>query len=144
MEARSLRGRNRGLRIGRMRPAPGPALTWIAWTVVASLAFGCRPDPYALLVRSIQPGEEVELPEGMTLVAQEREGTTLRGVRITGPARSCDGSMVLEAPEVRVEPPPQAGQGVRLVLDRPVARERCGESEWVTRHEHLILNLDAP
>lgn len=96
-----------------------------------------------MLVRSIQPGEPVELPDGMTLVAREREGTTLREVRITGPARTCDGSMELEAPEVRLEPA-ESGAGTRLVLDRPVARELCGDAEWVTRHERLVLNLDAP
>lgn len=123
---------------------PGKALRRAIWAVVVAASFGCRPDPAALLVRSIQPGEPVALPEGLTLVAQEREGTTLRGVRITGPARSCDGSMVLDAPEVRLEPPPEPGEGIRLVLDRPVARERCGGAEWVTRHRRLELNLEAP
>ena len=97
-----------------------------------------------MLVRSIQPGEAVELPDGMTLVARERHGTSLRGVRITGPARTCEGSMELEAPEVRLEPAAEGAGGTRLILDRPVARELCGESEWVTRHERLVLNLGAP
>lgn len=126
-----------------MRLGPGGLFGWVLGAAIVAAAPGCRPDPYALLVRSIEPGEAVELPEGMTLVAGEREGTTLRDVRITGPARSCDGSMVLEAPEVRLEPPPQGGGEVRLVLTRPVARERCGDSEWVTRHERLVVNLDA-
>lgn len=125
----------------RMRLAFRRSLGWALWSAATAASLGCRPDPHALLARSIQPGETVELPDGMTLVAREREGTTLRGVRITGPARTCEGSMELEAPEVRLEPVQGPGDGTRLVLDRPVAREHCGESEWTTRHERLVLRL---
>lgn len=102
----------------------------------------CRPDPYSLLVRAIEPGEPVALPDGYTLTVTEREGATLRGVTITGPAKTCEGTLQLEAPEVRVEPA-DGESGPRLVLERPVAEERCGEMKAVTRHDRLTWYLEA-
>jgi hypothetical protein len=100
----------------------------------------CRPDPYALLLRSIEPGRPVALPDGYTLTVEAREGSTLRGVRITGAAKTCSGTLELEAPEVRLEPADAAG-GPRLVLERPVAEERCGGMKAVTRHDRLTWYL---
>lgn len=118
------------------RSLPGVAL------LAALLAAACRPDPYALLVRTIEPGEPVALPDGYTLTVTSREGTTLRGVRITGPAKTCEGTLELDAPEVRVEP--ATGEaGPRLVLERPVAEERCGETKAVTRHDRLTWYLES-
>lgn len=105
-------------------------------------AAACRPDPYSLLVRTIEPGEPVALPDGYTLVVDERVGTTLRGVRITGPAKTCDGTLELEAPEVRVEPA-DAEAGPRLVLERPVAEELCGGMKAVTRHDRLTWYIES-
>lgn len=102
---------------------------------------GCRPDPYSLLVRAIEPGEVVELPDGMTLVAEGREGEVLTGVTVTGPARTCEGTMTLVAPEVRLERG-EGGEGARLVLERPVAEERCGSMTATTRHDRLTLYLE--
>lgn len=102
----------------------------------------CAPDPYSVLIRTIEPGEVVELPDGMRLVAEEREGAVLRGVTVTGPAQTCTGTMELVAPEVRVERG-EGGAGVRLVLERPVAEERCGETRATTRHERLTIYLDS-
>lgn len=110
--------------------------------VLVVVLVACRPDPYSLLVRTIEPGEVVELPDGMTLVAEERDGAVLKGVTVTGPARTCTGTMELVAPEVRLERGEEGG-GVRLVLERPVAEERCGEMTATTRHERLTLYLDS-
>lgn len=117
-------------------------MTGRALLTLALLAAGaCRPDPYALFLRTIEPGEEVALPDGMTLVAGAREGEVLHGVTITGPARTCDGTMEIEAAEVRVEPATET-QGPRLVLEAPVAEELCGTSTVTTRHDRLTLSLD--
>ena len=113
-----------------------------ALAATALLAAACRPDPYSLLVRTIEPGEPVALPDGYTLVVDEREGATLRGVRITGPAKTCEGTLELVAPEVRVEPASEEA-GPRLVLERPVAEERCGGMKAVTRHERLTWYLES-
>lgn len=121
-----------------MRPLPWKS-TLSVFCVAALLA--CRPDPYSLLLRTIEPGEAVDLPDGMTLVAEEREGAVLRGVTVTGPARTCEGTMELVAPEVRVERGSD-GAGVRLVLERPVATERCGEATARTRHDRLTVLLE--
>jgi hypothetical protein len=116
-----------------------PAIPVLA---VLALAAACRPDPYSLLVRTIDPGEPVALPDGYTLVVEEREGATLRGVRITGPAKTCRGTLRLDAPEVRVEPA-DGESGPRLVLERPVAEERCGDMKAVTRHDRLTWYLES-
>lgn len=117
---------------------------WLVAALLAGLILStaCRPDPYSLLLRTIQPGKPVELPDGYTLTAASREGTVLRGVRITGAAKTCRGTLELEAPEVRLEPADAAG-GPRLVLERPVAEERCGGTKAVTRHDRLTWFLDA-
>jgi hypothetical protein len=113
-----------------------------ALLILALLAVtACRPDPYSLFLRTIEPGEEVALPDGMTLVAGERDGAVLYRVTITGPARTCDGTMEIEAEEVRVESATES-QGPRLVLETPVAEERCGTSTVTTRHDRLTLSLD--
>jgi len=118
-----------------------------SWVLHAALLLGvagalaaCRPDPYALLLRTIQPGEPVALPDGYTLTVQSREGSVLRGVRITGAAKTCEGTLELEAPEVRLEPA-DGEAGPRLVLERPVAEELCGGMKAVTRHERLTWYL---
>jgi|GEM_PF-1892216 len=115
--------------------------------------WACRPDPYALALAMIEPGEPVELGGGRTLTVESKDGDTLYGVRIEGPAETCKGTMEVEAPEARLErPSPGDGGGdgddplagaPRLVFERPVAVERCGELTSVTRHERLIVNLDA-
>lgn len=125
----------------RVRPRRPPVLL-AALLAAALLAAACRPDPYSLLVRTIDPGEPVALPDGYTLVVEERQGAILRGVRITGPAKTCDGSLELEAPEVRVEPA-DAEAGPRLVLERPVAEEVCGGTKAVTRHDRLTWYLES-
>lgn len=124
------------------------------WMVAA---FGCRPDPYALALAMIEPGEPVELGGGRTLTVERKEGDTLYGVRVEGPAETCDGTMEVEAPEARLE---RASGGrddgrsgsegrealagaPRLVFERPVMVERCGELRSVTRHERLTVALDA-
>lgn len=117
-----------------------PRLAPLLALTLVTAAPACRPDPYSLFLRTIEPGEEVALPDGMTLVAGAREGAVLRQVTITGPAKSCDGTMEIEAAEVRVEPATESA-GPRLVLETPVAEERCGTSAITTRHERLILNL---
>lgn len=134
---------------GRIRPVipaprtPGRSLPTLALLAALGLLLAaCRPDPYSLLVRAIEPGEPVALPDGYTLTADSREGATLRGVTLTGPARSCEGTLELEAPEVRVEPADDES-GPRLVLERPVAEERCGETKAVTRHDRLTWYLEA-
>lgn len=99
----------------------------------------CRPDPYALFLRTIEPGEEVALPDGMTLVAGAREGSVLREVRITGAAATCEGTMEIEAREVRVEP---AAEGARLVILDAVGEERCGALTSTTRNDRLTIHLD--
>lgn len=111
-------------------------------TLALLAATACRPDPYSLFLRTVEPGKEVALPDGMTLVAGAREGAMLREVTVTGPAKSCEGTMVIEAAEVRVEPAGESGRP-RLVLESPVAEERCGTSTITTRHERLTLSLDA-
>jgi hypothetical protein len=118
--------------------------SWKLWAAAMVLAggVGCRPDPYSLLVRAIRPGEEVALPGGMTLVAEERDGTVLSGVTVRGPAQTCEGTMTLVAPEVRLERGGEAGGGVRLVLVHPVAEERCGSATATTKHDRLTLYLD--
>lgn len=121
------------------RPPAAAAAALVLLGIVGASA--CRPDPYSLFLRTIEPGEEVALPDGMTLVAGAREGAVLREVRITGPARTCDGEMTLDAPEVRVEPGSESS-GPRLVLVRPVAEERCGATTATTRHDRLVLHLD--
>lgn len=100
---------------------------------------GCRPDPYALFLRTIEPGEEVALPDGMTLVAGARDGSVLRDVTITGPAATCDGTMEIEAREVRVEP---AAGGAELVILDAVAEELCGSLTSITRNDRLTIHLD--
>ena len=108
--------------------------------VILLAAPACRPDPYALLLRAIEPGKPVALPDGYTLTVASREGSVLRGVRITGAAKTCEGTLELEAPEVRLEPADSSG-GPRLVLERPVAEELCGGMKAVTRHERLTWYL---
>jgi hypothetical protein len=107
----------------------------------------CRPDPYDLALRMIEPGEPVELSGGRTLTAERREGSTLRGVRIEGPAPTCDGTMEVEARAARLERVPgeasaEDGERVRLVLDEAVMVERCGELESVTRLDRLAVTLE--
>lgn len=123
-------------------PRRPPVLLAALLAPVLLAAAACRPDPYSLLVRTIEPGEPVALPDGYTLVVDERVGTTLRGVRITGPAKTCDGTLELEAPEVRVEPA-DAEAGPRLVLERPVAEELCGGMKAVTRHDRLTWYIES-
>ncbi len=104
----------------------------------------CRPDPYALALRMIEPGEPVELSGGRTLTVEGREGATLTGVRIEGPAETCDGTMVAEAPEARVERRgSDGGERVVVVFEDPVVVERCGELRTETTHERLTVTLDA-
>ena len=102
----------------------------------------CQTDPYSLFLRTIEPGEEVALPDGMTLVAGARDGSVLRDVTITGPARTCDGTMEIEAREVRIEPATETA-GPRLVLEAPIAHERCGDTTATTRQDRMVLSLDA-
>jgi len=113
---------------------------------------GCRPDPYALFLRTLSPGEPIELPGGRTLTVQGVDGRTLSGVHLEGPAETCDGTLVLDAPAARIEPVKprggsegKEGRRIRIVLDRPKAVERCGRLESVTTHERLtvILSLDS-
>lgn len=111
----------------------------IALALLALAAAACRPDPYALFLRTIEPGEEVALPDGMTLVAGAREGAVLRNVTITGPAATCEGTMEIDAAEVRVEP---AAEGARLVILDAVAEERCGALTSTTRNDRLRIHLD--
>jgi len=118
-----------------------PVLAAVVALSVAGAVAACRPDPYSLLVRTVKPGEPVALRGGYTLVAEERDGATLRGVRITGPAKTCEGTLELLAPEVRVEPANEEA-GPRLVLERPVAEEVCGEIRAVTRHDRLTWYLE--
>ncbi|MGD2116179.1 MAG: hypothetical protein PVG07_14085 [Acidobacteriota bacterium] len=110
----------------------------------------CRPDPHELALRMIEPGEPVELSGGRTLTVERREGATLVGVRVEGPAEACDGTMEVEAREARLERASAATAGAtpgeapaRLVLDGAVMVERCGELESVTRVERLAVALDA-
>jgi hypothetical protein len=121
-------------------PRAIPALSRVC-LLTALAVVACRPDPYALFLRTIDPGEEVALPGGRTLVAREREGGVLRDVTITGPAETCEGTMELEAREVRVERG-EGGTGTLLVLEGPVARELCGATVATTRHDRLVIHLD--
>ena len=123
------------------RLSPATALPAVLALVAALGTGACRPDPYSLFLRTVEPGEEVSLPDGMTLVAGEREGAVLRKVTITGPARTCEGTMKIDAEEVRVEPATES-RGPRLVLEHPVAEERCGPTTATTRHDRLVLHLD--
>ncbi|HUF78171.1 MAG TPA: hypothetical protein VMR44_04565 [Thermoanaerobaculia bacterium] len=125
----------------RSRTLGRPLLAAVLLAMLAGALGACRPDPYSLLVRTIRPGRPVELPDGYTLTVTSREGTVLRGVRITGVAKTCRGTLELEAPEVRLEPA-DASNGPRLVLERPVVEERCGPMKAVTRHDRLIWYLD--
>jgi hypothetical protein len=121
---------------------PGRAPRLAAALLLAGLATltvgACRPDPYALFLRTIEPGEEVALPDGMTLVAGAREGAVLRDVTITGPARTCEGTMEIEAEEVRVE---RATEGATLVILEATAEERCGTLTSTTRNDRLTIRL---
>jgi len=113
--------------------------------------WACRPDPYALALAMIEPGEPVDLGGGRTLTVESKDGETLYGVRIEGPAETCDGTMEVEAPEARLERASGDAEGSddafagapRLVFERPVMVERCGELKSVTRHERLTVALEA-
>lgn len=120
-----------------MPPRRALAPSLLVAVLVAVLA--CRPDPYALFLRTIEPGEEVALPDGTTLVAGAREGSVLRDVTITGPAATCDGTMEIEAREVRVEP---ATEGAELVILDATAEERCGPLTSTTKNDRLTIHLD--
>ena len=50
----------------RRLPAPACALLALALALAAGL-LTCRPDPYALMLRTLEPGERVELPGDRTL-----------------------------------------------------------------------------
>ena len=127
---------------------PVPCLALLVLSGGCLLAvLACRPDPYDLALRMIEPGEPVELSGGRTLTAERREGSTLHGVRIEGPAPTCDGTMEVEARAARLERVPGAasteeGERVRLVLDEAMMVERCGELESVTRLDRLAVTLE--
>jgi hypothetical protein len=113
------------------------------------LAAACRPDPYALFLRALSPGEPIDLPGERTLTVDGIDGRTLSGVHLEGPAETCDGTMVLDAPRARIEPVATdaggaggAGRRVRIVLEQPKAVERCGPFESVTTHERLTVTVD--
>lgn len=118
--------------------APMPVRALLALVLLATAA--CRPDPYALFLRTLEPGEEVALPDGMTLVAGAREGAVLHDVTITGPARTCEGTMEIEAEEVRVE---RATEGATLVILEATAEERCGALVSTTKNDRLTIRLDS-
>lgn len=114
------------------------------FVVSLALVTACRPDPYALALRLIEPGEPVELSGERTLTVESRQGATLTGVRIEGPAETCDGTMVAEAPEARVERRSSEGEAkVVVVFEEPVVVETCGELRTETTHERLTVALDA-
>ena len=54
-------------------------LLFLVGTLLA--ATGCRPDPYALFLKTLTPGEPVDLPGGRTLTFEAVDGRTLTGVR---------------------------------------------------------------
>lgn len=106
-------------------------------------AAGCHPDPYALFLKTLTPGEPVGLPGDRTLTFARVEGRRLSGVHLEGPAETCDGTLVLDAPEARIEPVEEsANRRIRIVLVEPKAVERCGPYESVTTHERLTVQLD--
>jgi len=110
------------------------------------LAAACQPDPYALFLRTLSPGEPIELPGERTLTFDGVDGRTLTGVHLEGPAETCDGTLVLDAPSATIDPVAGGegggGRRVRIVLERPKAVERCGPFESVTTHERLTVELD--
>ena len=117
------------------------------------LAAACRPDPYSLFLRTLSPGEPIDLPGGRTLTFDRVDGRTLSGVHLEGPAETCDGTMVLDAPAATIDPVPRSegagddagggkGRRVRIVLEKPKAVERCGPFESVTTHERLTVTVD--
>jgi len=121
----------------------------VALVVAFFLTAACHPDPYALFLRTLSPGAPIELPGGRTLTVEGVDGRTLSGVHLEGPAETCDGTLVLDAPHARIEPveteargPGGGGRRIRIVLEQPKAVERCGRFESVTTHERLTIEVD--
>lgn len=133
-----------------MRRRLRPALLLFSLLLVLSFAWtACRPDPYAIFLRTLTPGEPIELPGHRVLTIEGVDGRTLEGVHLEGPAETCKGTLVLDAPEARIEPVSSAdggedgpGRRIRIVLEEPRALERCGRSQSVTTHRRLTITVD--
>lgn len=110
--------------------------------------WACKPDPYALLLLRIKPGKPVPLRGGHVLTVEDKDGTTFYGVRIEGPASSCEGTMETEASEARLERrasgdgAESSGGTVWLVLKDANVTERCGELRTESRHQRLEISLE--